>query len=76
MTKQCINVSITGAAGHIGYALLFRIASGAMFGPNVKVRLQLIELESQLCPTKTTLGLMMAQTWQEPYSVTQKTLKA
>jgi len=48
MTKQCINVSITGAAGHIGYALLFRIASGAMFGPNVKVRLQLIELESQL----------------------------
>lgn len=40
-----ITVAITGAAGQIGYSLLFRIASGAMFGPNQKVRLQLIEIE-------------------------------
>jgi malate dehydrogenase len=48
MTKKCVRVAVTGAAGHIGYALVFRIASGAMFGPNVKVKLNLIELESQL----------------------------
>ncbi|MEE3003788.1 MAG: malate dehydrogenase [Pseudomonadota bacterium] len=50
--QNCVNVSVTGAAGHIGYALVFRIASGAMFGPNVKVRLRLIELESQLAALK------------------------
>lgn len=38
-----IRVAVTGAAGQIGYALLFRIASGAMFGPNQPVILQLIE---------------------------------
>ncbi len=40
-----IRVSITGAAGQIGYSLLFRIASGAMFGPDQKVALNLIEIE-------------------------------
>ena len=40
-----IRVAITGAAGQIGYALLFRIASGAMFGPNQKISLHLIEIE-------------------------------
>lgn len=39
-----VKVAITGGAGHIGYALLFRIANGDMFGPNTKVDLQLIEL--------------------------------
>lgn len=39
-----VRVTVTGAAGAIGYALLFRIASGAMFGPNRKVILQLLEL--------------------------------
>ncbi|MDP4609928.1 MAG: hypothetical protein NWT02_01935 [Opitutales bacterium] len=34
MSKQPIRVAVTGAAGQIGYALLFRIASGAMFGPD------------------------------------------
>ena len=48
MIDKVVNVAVTGAAGQIGYALVFRIASGAMFGPNVKVRLQLIELEPQL----------------------------
>ena len=38
-----IRVAVTGAAGQIGYALLFRIASGAMFGPDQPVILQLIE---------------------------------
>lgn len=43
--KDPITVSVTGAAGQIGYALLFRIASGAMFGPNQPVNLRLIEIE-------------------------------
>ncbi len=40
-----IRVAVTGAAGQIGYSLLFRIASGAMFGPEQKVALNLIEIE-------------------------------
>ncbi|MDG1499007.1 MAG: malate dehydrogenase [Planctomycetota bacterium] len=44
MTKAPIRVAITGAAGQIGYALLPRIASGAMFGPDQPVILQLIEI--------------------------------
>ena len=40
-----ITVSVTGAAGQIGYSLLFRIASGAMFGPDQPVNLNLIEIE-------------------------------
>jgi malate dehydrogenase len=43
--KDPITVSITGAAGQIGYALLFRIASGAVFGPDQPVHLNLIEIE-------------------------------
>jgi|LauGreDrversion4_2_1035121.scaffolds.fasta_scaffold35298_4 malate dehydrogenase len=43
-----VKVAITGAAGQIGYALLFRIASGQMFGPNVDVELNLLELEHSL----------------------------
>ena len=39
-----VNVTVTGAAGQIGYALLFRIASGAMLGPDTKVRLRLLEI--------------------------------
>lgn len=42
-TLPPIRVAVTGAAGQIGYALLFRIASGAMFGPERPVILQLIE---------------------------------
>jgi malate dehydrogenase len=34
MNNNPIRVAVTGAAGQIGYSLLFRIASGAMFGPN------------------------------------------
>ena len=37
-------VTVTGAAGNIGYALLFRIASGQLFGPDVPVKLNLLEI--------------------------------
>jgi malate dehydrogenase len=39
-----VNVTVTGAAGHIGYALLFRIASGQMLGPGTPVHLKLLEI--------------------------------
>jgi malate dehydrogenase len=45
-----LRVAVTGAAGHIGYSLLFRIASGAMFGPDQPVILHLIEIEPALPP--------------------------
>ncbi len=45
MSKKPIRVAVTGAAGNIGYALLFRIASGQMFGPDQPVALNLIEIE-------------------------------
>src|SRR5437867_7676633 len=48
MTETPLHVAITGAAGQIGYALLFRIASGATFGPGRPVILQLIEIEPAL----------------------------
>jgi malate dehydrogenase len=48
MPDSPVRVAVTGAAGQIGYALLFRIASGQMFGPDVPVRLQLLELEAAL----------------------------
>ena len=44
MSNTPIRVAVTGAAGQIGYSLLIRIASGAMFGPNQKVALNLIEI--------------------------------
>ncbi|MGB0290744.1 MAG: malate dehydrogenase [Opitutales bacterium] len=52
MKKDPIRVAVTGAAGNIGYALLFRIASGAMFGPDQPVALNLIEIEPGLAPLK------------------------
>jgi len=42
--KPPVRVAVTGAAGQIGYALLFRIASGAMLGPDQPVELQLLEI--------------------------------
>src|SRR6202000_379697 len=47
-TPSPIRVAVTGAAGQIGYSLVFRIASGAMFGPNQPVILHLIEIEPAL----------------------------
>ena len=46
--KQPIRVALTGAAGQIGYALIFRIASGQMFGLDQPVHLHLIEIEPAL----------------------------
>lgn len=48
MSLKRVKVAITGAAGQIGYALLFRIASGQMFGTDTEVELQLLELEPAL----------------------------
>ena len=42
--SDVIRVAVTGAAGQIGYAIVFRIASGGLFGPHQKVRLQLLEI--------------------------------
>ena len=46
--KEPITVSLTGAAGQIGYALVFRIASGALLGPDQPVRLRLIEIQPMM----------------------------
>lgn len=48
MNSTPIRIAVTGAAGQIGYALLFRIASGGLFGPNQPVILHLIEIEPAL----------------------------
>ncbi len=48
MNPSPLRVAVTGAAGQIGYSLLFRIASGAMFGPNQPVILHLVEIEPAL----------------------------
>jgi malate dehydrogenase len=44
MAQSPVNVTVTGAAGQIGYALLFRIASGQLLGPDVPVKLRLLEI--------------------------------
>jgi malate dehydrogenase len=46
--KSPVKVAVTGAAGQIGYSLLFRIASGSMFGPEQPVELHLIEIPQAL----------------------------
>ncbi len=48
MSSKSVRVAVTGAAGQIGYALLFRIASGQMFGPDTGVHLSLLEIEPAL----------------------------
>jgi malate dehydrogenase len=48
MNPTPIRIAVTGAAGQIGYQLLFRIASGSMFGPKQPVILHLIEIEPAL----------------------------
>ena len=56
MSKQPVTVTVTGAAGQIGYALLFRIASGALLGPDTPVRLRLLEITPAL---KAAHGIAM-----------------
>ena len=45
MSKAPVSVTVTGAAGQIGYSLLFRIASGQLLGPDQPVSLRLLEIE-------------------------------
>jgi malate dehydrogenase len=48
VTKKRVKIAVTGAAGHIGYALVFRIANGDMFGHDTEVELNLLELDASL----------------------------
>ena len=48
MSRSAVKVAVTGAAGQIGYSLLFRIASGAMLGPDTPVELSLLEITPAL----------------------------
>ena len=50
--KDPVRVTITGAAGQIGYALLFRVASGAMLGKDQPIILQLLEITPALAAVK------------------------
>lgn len=56
--KKPVRVAVTGAAGQIGYALLFRIASGEMLGKDQPVILQLLEVPAE-GPQKALKGVMM-----------------
>lgn len=55
-TKKTIHVAVTGAAGQIGYSLLFRIAAGELFGPDQPIALHLIEIPQAL---KALQGVVM-----------------
>ena len=56
MSTTPVKVAVTGAAGQIGYSLLFRIASGSLFGPDTPVELRLLEITPAL---KTLEGVVM-----------------
>src|SRR4051812_17831963 len=58
MSKKPVRVAVTGAAGQIGYALLFRIASGEMLGKDQPVILQLLEIPDEKAQ-KALKGVMM-----------------
>ncbi|MFN5700172.1 MAG: malate dehydrogenase [Betaproteobacteria bacterium] len=58
MSKKPVRVAVTGAAGQIGYALLFRIASGEMLGKDQPVILQLLEIADEKAQ-KALKGVMM-----------------
>lgn len=58
MSKTPMRVAVTGAAGQIGYALLFRIASGEMLGKDQPVHLQLLEIPDEKAQ-KALQGVMM-----------------
>lgn len=58
MAESPVRVAVTGAAGQIGYALLFRIASGQMLGPGQPVILQMLELPLER-PQEALKGVMM-----------------
>ena len=55
-SKDPVKIAVTGAAGQIGYSLLFRIASGALLGPDTPVQLRLLEITPAL---KALEGVVM-----------------
>ena len=58
MNKSPVRVAVTGAAGQIGYSLLFRIASGEMLGKEQPINLQLLEIPDEKAQ-KALKGVMM-----------------
>ena len=58
MSKKPVRVAVTGAAGQIGYAILFRIASGEMLGKDQPVILELLEVPMEK-PQQALQGVMM-----------------
>lgn len=56
MKRESVKVAVTGAAGHIGYAILFRLASGEVFGHDTKISLHLLEITPAL---KALEGVVM-----------------
>ena len=58
MSKKPVRVAVTGAAGQIGYAVLFRIASGEMLGKDQPVILSLLEVPMEK-PQQALQGVMM-----------------
>lgn len=66
-----VNVAVSGSAGAISYAMLMRIASGQMFGPNVPVNLQLLETEAGLKPLKGVVMEIMDGAFPLVRSITE-----
>src|SRR5437588_10318391 len=54
MSDTPVSVAVTGAAGQIGYAILFRIASGQLLGPDTPVHLSLLEIPDAVKPAEGT----------------------
>ena len=54
--KTPINITITGAAGRISYALIYRVAAGELLGPDQPINLQLLEVSSEMAVLK---GIVM-----------------
>jgi malate dehydrogenase len=55
IVKKRLKVAVTGAAGQIGYQLIFRMANGEMFGPHTELELHLLEIEQALGTLRGTL---------------------
>ena len=58
LQDKVVNVAITGAAGQIGYALVYRILSGDLLGQDCQINLQLIEIDREPAQ-KALVGVMM-----------------
>ena len=54
MSPSPVTVTVTGAAGQIGYALLFRIASGQLIGPDTPINLRLLEIPQAVTAAEGT----------------------